>query len=217
MSSVETAKFDTHDDQRRSMILKLARNAIPIKQLSQSIAPHEMLLCFGYIRENACTIPTSITHYIAIFAFNIPLYEYKSDFDTNGIVYGIGTQYGQTEWSNPAKQNLITLKSSEWGHYCDIKDVLSRTKVEKGCCSWCNEHSWISIDFGSKKKIKPSRYTLRHHAIPDNYLRNWHFEASNDGTNWNVLREHENDTNLNSPNATHTWTIDVDEYYQMFR
>eukprot|EP01083_Nonionella_stella_P119375 356790_1 len=191
-----------------------------MKELLNSILPHQMLVTFGYIRENTSqpnkpNIPISIINYIAIFAF-YGNYEYKSDFDRNGIVYAIATHYGQTQWTNPVKQGLIGIKPSRFS-MGNIEDVLTRTKLDGPCGSSDFKNAWLRIDFGAKKKIKPSRYTLRHHAIPDNYLRNWHFEASNDGTNWNVLREHENDTNLNSPNATHTWTIDVDEYYQMFR
>eukprot|EP01083_Nonionella_stella_P267383 903339_1 len=78
-------------------------------------------------------------------------------------------------------------------------------------------NAWISFNFGEKKKIKPSHYTLRHHSWNWGYLRHWNFEGSNDGTHWKRLRRHSNDESLNIPHDTHTWEIDADEYYQMFR
>eukprot|EP01083_Nonionella_stella_P153532 493418_1 len=194
---------------------------IPIQELLKSVARPQILLTVGYIRdlENEFIIPISIMNYIVISAFYAPLYEYKSDFDSNGIVYAIATRYGQTQWQNPAKQHLITIKSSphcRW-RYGNIEDVLSRTNVKGDCCSDDRLHGRINIDFGAQKKIKPSHYTLRHDGANGYCLRTWNFEASNDGTNWYVLRKHANDTNINSQYGTHTWTIDVEEYYQMFR
>eukprot|EP01083_Nonionella_stella_P095038 266732_1 len=199
-----------------------AFGSVSMKELLQSILPHYHVLTFGYIRENTLrlqnklNIPTSIITYIAVFAFYGPRYQYKSDFDRNGIVNAIATHYGQTQWANPAKQGLIAIKSSGWEDG-NIEDVLSRTKVMGDCGSSNTKHSWLSIDFGAKKKIKPSHYTLRHDGWNGGYLRKWHFEGSNDGINWNVLMEHHNDKNLNSPYATHTWAIDGNGYYQMFR
>eukprot|EP01083_Nonionella_stella_P119377 356793_1 len=208
MSSVETPNNDTRD--------VLSVDTIPMKQLLQSIASHQMLLSFGYIRENALNIPTSITRYIAIFAFYGPLYEYESDFDTNGIVYAIATHYGQTQWTNPAKQRLITIQSSGWT-LGNVEDVLARPHVEGGCKTDYTPNAWLSFDFGAATKIKASHYTLRHHGGRGLALRNWNFEASNDGTNWKALRQHENDTHLYEFYDTHTWAIDANEYYQMFR
>eukprot|EP01083_Nonionella_stella_P119376 356792_1 len=188
---------------------------IPIKELSDSLAPQYYLVTFGYIRNKHNNMPISIINYIAIFAFYAPSYEYKSDFDTNGIVYAIATHYGQTKWTNPGKQGLIRIKSSRWLDG-NIEDVLSRTKAASWCSSSSFTNAWLSIDFRAKKKIKPSHYTLRNDC-GGFYLRKWNFEGSNNGTDWTVLREHDNDTSLNSAYDTHTWAINVDQYYQMFR
>eukprot|EP01083_Nonionella_stella_P170362 579596_1 len=41
---------------------------------------------------------------------------YVSDFDTNGICYAIGSNYGQKQFSNPHTQGLIIIKSSRWAN-----------------------------------------------------------------------------------------------------
>eukprot|EP01083_Nonionella_stella_P095039 266733_1 len=193
---------------------------IPMKDLLESIYPPKRVLTFGYIRENAFSknqpnFPMSIMNYIILYAFYTGQFEYKSDFDINGIVYAIATDYGQTQWTNPAKRNLIRITSTRWSGY--IENVLSVTKVEGECCSCGTMNPRLTIDFGAKRKIKPSHYTLRHDDSAGYYLRKWNFEGSNDGASWNTLRSHCDDTSLNAPYATHTWTIDADEYYQMFR
>eukprot|EP01083_Nonionella_stella_P041021 111251_1 len=196
------------------------------KQSVEAMFPDQTLLTFGYIRENASEdniakkadmdIPTVIIHYIAIFAF-YPLYEYRSDFDTNGIVYAIATHHGHKQWQNPAKQGLIRIKSSGWVRD-NIEGVLARTIKGNGHYhSFNTMHSWLCIDFGANKKVRASRYTLRHGGTRGLYLRDWNLEGSNDGTNWCALIQHENDTHLNSEYCTHTWAISVCEYYQMFR
>eukprot|EP00483_Globobulimina_turgida_P008974 UN08992 len=142
---------------------------------------------------------------------------YKADFDGNGICYGLGSNYGKTQWSNPANKGLIRLKSTGWGTYCGaIENVVGRSDVKYNCTKSV-KHAWISIDFGPKLKIKPSHYTLKHDGDNCYYLKTWNFEGSNDENNWKVLKKHENDRNLNKAFATHTWTIDTDEYFQMFR
>eukprot|EP01083_Nonionella_stella_P104621 300131_1 len=224
--------FELPKDHRTSTILKLAK--IPIKELLQSINPPQMLLLTsGYIRENSFTqdkpnIPTSIMNYIAVFAFYNAPYEYKSDFDTNGIIYAIATNYGQRTWDSLPlmfyAHLLFQVESSGWNSTHPtmagekIENVLSRSEVHAGRVCTCNiPNSWISFNFGEKKKIRPSHYTLRHHCLYFGCLRYWNFEGSNDGSHWKVLRRHHNDTSLSTPHDTHTWTIDTNEYYQMFR
>eukprot|EP01083_Nonionella_stella_P095042 266740_1 len=218
--SVE-AQFQTHETPKDDGANISLFAKISPKELLKSIVPHHCLLTFGYMRENTynrALIPLSIMNYITIFAFCSPPYQYESDFDENGIVYAIATNYGLFPWVNPATQGLITIQSSAWSSGGGkIEDVLARTKVD-GYHGSCNtKHTWLSVDFGAKKAIKPSHYTLRNDGSKGYYLRKWNLEGSNDGLRWNALIKHENDINLNSAYATHTWSIDSDEYYRMFR
>eukprot|EP01083_Nonionella_stella_P086200 239307_1 len=190
-----------------------------IKQVSESILHHEMILTFGYIRENTFdqNFPTSIMNYITVFAFYVPglRYEYKSDFDKNGFVYSIATHYGQKQWANPVEQDRIRIKSSRWA-VGNVDDIVTRTRIGY-CSSYPTANSWLRIDFGANNRIKPAHYTLQHDCRNGYYLRTWNFQGSNNGTQWDTLRNHWGDSNINNKYDTHTWTIDVDEYYQMFR
>eukprot|EP01083_Nonionella_stella_P285402 971438_1 len=220
----EEVVFEVVDDTAHEDETTAAMLQIPAKELLKSMLPRDCLLTFGYIRENAfkqndLNITVSIIHYIAIFAFYSrgALYQYTSDFDRNGIVYAIATHYGLTKWDNPARQDLIRIDSSGWSSG-RIENVLNRRKPRNACYSANKTHSWFSIDFGEQKKIKPTHYTLRDACYCCGaYLQEWNLEGSNDGQIWDVLRKHCDDTHLHSINATHTWTVNGNEYYQMFR
>eukprot|EP01083_Nonionella_stella_P317993 1160221_1 len=75
---------------------------------------------------------------------------YESDFDTNGICYAIGSNFGQKEFSNPHHQGLIRLKSSKWGCVNEVfEQILGRVEKPFGCYSDGYENSWFSVDFGA--------------------------------------------------------------------
>eukprot|EP01083_Nonionella_stella_P154790 499233_1 len=60
-------------------------------------------------------IPQAIKQLIVYFVGTLwTEFVYGSDFDKNGICYGIATDYGQKPFSNPHNQGLITIKSSWW-------------------------------------------------------------------------------------------------------
>eukprot|EP01083_Nonionella_stella_P111630 327592_1 len=89
------------------------------------------------------------------------VFVYESDFDTNGICYAIGSNYGQKRFSNPHTQGLIIIKSSQWASG-DVKQILGRVGHRFSCHSSSVQNAWFSADFGANVKIKPTHYTLRH-------------------------------------------------------
>eukprot|EP01083_Nonionella_stella_P166120 554419_1 len=144
------------------------------------------------------------------------VFVYESDFDTNGICYAIGTNYGEKQFSNPHTQGLTTFNSSKWDQG-RVEQILGRVEQPFNCYSDNIQNAWFSIDFGANMKVKPTHYTLRHSGQASHYLRTWNFEGSNNGENWNILKQHDNDTSLNTTFGTHTWSVECTESYQMFR
>eukprot|EP01083_Nonionella_stella_P111629 327589_1 len=147
------------------------------------------------------------------------VFVYESDFDTNGICYAIGSNYGQKQFSNPHTQGLITITSSKWDnrYLVELEQILGRVEQSFHCLSENIQNGWFSIDVGANMKIKPTHYTLRHSNQGSHYLRTWNFEGSNNGENWNILKRHDDDTSLNTTFGTHTWSVECTESYQMFR
>eukprot|EP01084_Bolivina_argentea_P018780 34949_1 len=145
-------------------------------------------------------------------------FNYQSDYDKNGILYFLGTNYGKEEWENPAVRGLVKLNSSGWSKG-SINDMVGRTY--KWSYSSPKKGSWVTIDFGGNMKIKPNAYTLQYTNNEGGaylFLRNWNFEGSNDGSNWEIIKQHTDDTTFNKKNESHTFTInDCNKYYQYFR
>jgi hypothetical protein len=90
-----------------------------------------------------------------------PCFLVAADFDnkeTQGILYWLGTSGGTEEWKNPAESDLVKITRSSYGHG-KASDVADR----KG--SWCSTSNkasqWWKIDFGEKRSILPSAYTLQ--------------------------------------------------------
>eukprot|EP01083_Nonionella_stella_P159536 520522_1 len=122
-------------------------------------------------------IPQAIKQLIVNFVGKLwTEFVYESDFDTNGICYAIGSNFGQKEFSNPHHQGLITMKSSKWGCVNEVfEQILGRVEKPFGCYSDGYENSWFSVNFGANVKIKPTHYTLRHGTGNSHYLRMWNF------------------------------------------
>ncbi len=128
-------------------------------------------------------------------------FEFQSTFDTNGVLYWLGTNGGVTSYSNPATiGKLRVVRSSD-----DEGDVklaagihrqLLTFHVGRDCkdCSTKNfPKSSFMFNFGSRS-IQPTYYSIRHGWwSSSNALRSWELQGSNDATNWDVLREHTND------------------------
>jgi E3 ubiquitin-protein ligase HECTD1 len=149
---------------------------------------------------------------IAVVLQYLPLeFEYIHDWDKNGVLYWLGTQCGSlSKRLNPARYNLVTISMSGIG-MGDVVDICDTGAYPTGCC-WTLPAlgSWIQVDLGKNMMFQPTAYTLHHGgAVHLGYLRNWRFEASNDGKNWVLLREHVQDTRLQRRSPFATWVVPV--------
>eukprot|EP01084_Bolivina_argentea_P066127 120548_1 len=130
--------------------------------------------------------------YIAPNKIELPgfqTFKYQYDFDENGIIYAIGTNFGDDiTWKNPYQKGLVGLKSS--GMKSDSKPIQNLIGRVAGIRCLCEEtpNAWWYIDFKDDIKIRPTNYTLRHYTSWNiEALRNWKFEGSNDSKNWECI------------------------------
>lgn len=146
-------------------------------------------------------------------------FKYQSDFDENGLIYFIGTNGKSTEWVNPGQYGLVSVTCSEGKHlpYGKLEDILSRDSISINCHTKDNKKAWFAIDLGVY--LIPTAYTLRHaRGYAKSALRNWMFQMSKDGVNWQTLITHIDDKSLVEPGSTCTWMIGcVSEETQGFR
>nr|XP_039251109.1 uncharacterized protein LOC120328643 [Styela clava] len=162
------------------------------------------------VSEQGCRFSSSVHSYSKKFKESSAItFHYEKDFDENGIIYWIGTNWRTAlKWVNPAIHNLVHITSSEGRGlpYGKLEEVLSRDPAPLNCHTSNSKTAWICIDF--RLWIIPSAYTLRHsRGYVNSALRNWLFQASKDGQTWITLYNHSNDTSLNEPGSTATWNI----------
>eukprot|EP00116_Pleurobrachia_bachei_P011106 sb/3471368/ len=137
-------------------------------------------------------------------------FKYSNDFDTNGILYWIGTNARTSkEWKNPNSIKSVVVSSSDGRNlpYGSLDDVLSRGKAAKNVHTSDDRNGWLSIDFALW--IIPTHYTVRHsRGFGRSALRNWLFQVSKDSKGWVTLRTHVDDNSLSEPGSTATWEIE---------
>ena len=82
--------------------------------------PHHLV--YGYIRfiENNEALPMTIADAIyemcALYFHQSIIFTHQKNYDTNGILYWLGTNFGTNEnWNNPANLKLVALNSSGMG------------------------------------------------------------------------------------------------------
>eukprot|EP00667_Euglena_gracilis_P003362 EG_transcript_3374 len=147
---------------------------------------------------------------------------YKSNFDTNGILYWIGCNYGTAEYRNPADLGLVTVAASscEHGH---VNHAVAHPLFSPKHQTFMTESvpgSWLSLFLGVQYVVCPTAYTLKNCIItPCHALANWDFQGSRDGATWVTLKSHRDDRML-LPGRGSIWTWQIEgckQYFNRFR
>ncbi|ETO35938.1 hypothetical protein RFI_01124 [Reticulomyxa filosa] len=142
---------------------------------------------------------------------------YSKDFDENGILHFLATDWRTALWRNPAETGVVTVTSSRLA-----KDSVPATTIcgreVKRCVCMAEKNNWFIVDFRTIY-IRITHYSLRHYDSWDTEcLRNWYLEGSNDLSKFKIIHTHTNDTGLNGKGSTHTWQVDSKEKrYRAFR
>ena len=149
------------------------------------------------------------------------LFVYQSDFDNHGLCYALGSNFGKKAWANPATAGLVTVTpSKKKGDSQSMDAVCGRSTVR--CVTDVGadadgQRPWITIDFSKSGKIAPTHYTLRHYISWNiEALRSWVLEASNDGKEWTLIKEHKNDEALNAKGKAHTWKVNEEKEHEQY-
>ena len=145
---------------------------------------------------------------------------FSSNFDTNGVLHHIGTKGGTQEYANPHTSGEVVAKWSSVGNG-SIENFVQH-QHSGSVYSYTNnkENSWMQVDLGASRSLRPTHYCLRNDGVYACALRSWTLQGSNDESSWVALRDHKNDTSLphKSKTAAANWSIDdCAESYRWFR
>ena len=144
---------------------------------------------------------------VFLFLIETGIHKYINDFDKNGVVYALATNFGRTK----ALRTTImaaTRSSNEEGDATDILENCLARGIVSGT-SKDEEQSWWCVDLTEKYALYLTHYSLRHGCDKRQlFLRNWRLEGSLDGHCWRILSRHKNDRGLKGkPYCTCTWRI----------
>ena len=136
-------------------------------------------------------------------------WEYESDFDQNGVLNWLGTNGRTTGYTNPCSSGKVIVTPSSVEGGSTPQGFIEHTST--GSKSYTTNRAGSSVVVQLPVPVVVNRYTLRHGLNATNQiLRSWNLEGSMDGTEWVVLRRHENDTSLNGALATASWDANPD-------
>ncbi|XP_051126591.1 BTB/POZ domain-containing protein At2g30600 [Andrographis paniculata] len=137
--------------------------------------------------------------------------QYICDGDSNGVLYFVGTSYGEHQWVNPVLCKKVTITaSSPLSRFTDPKVLVSRCyqgmsfagpRLEDG-----RNTAWWMVDIGQGHQLMCNYYTLRQDGSRS-FIRDWSLQGSMDGHNWTNLRVHERDETICKPGQFASWPI----------
>jgi len=142
-------------------------------------------------------------------------FTYTSDFDDCGIIYWLGTAFSTDTYSSPIARNLLKIICSCGFEAGTEEDLIARTPVS---CNMMNTpNTTVTFDF-INITILPYAYTIRQtNARDSECMRNWRFQASNNGTTFDDISVHVNDATITTKSQSATFTVEGNDYYRYFR
>eukprot|EP01118_Nematostelium_gracile_P014236 TRINITY_DN5500_c0_g1_i1.p1 TRINITY_DN5500_c0_g1~~TRINITY_DN5500_c0_g1_i1.p1 ORF type:complete len:277 (-),score=64.55 TRINITY_DN5500_c0_g1_i1:53-841(-) len=154
----------------------------------------------------------------------------EADFDENGILYFIGTDFGRKPWCMDTITSYVTVRDwkgqkSTRGDHSEpiefnnhISHVFNRGDQARRIFIY-GSGGYYEFDLGRHIRVNPVAYCLRHGSAQNRAMRSWQFLGSNDRKDWVLISDHRNDQGLPvHEGATHTFRLkEVKESWRYFR
>eukprot|EP01083_Nonionella_stella_P188251 693440_1 len=191
-------------------------NLLSLAGVFANTAHNEYILCCGgfelfgdvVLRDNK----SDKSHALEERILGNPVqFVYESDFDTNGILYWIGTDYGRREWRNPSQSLRVRVERGKQSEKGSVDDIVTRVeKLKDSNQNECCFLDYFVIDF-FEIAICAHKYSLKLNddADADGYC--WCLKASHNKEDWTLISEHIDDEDAAS--------FDIDcghSYYRYF-
>jgi hypothetical protein len=155
---------------------------------------------------------------------------YTAPFDKKGAIYWVGTSGHQIEFENPQVTGLVYVEISTLyrGQLTNITSYAEQTTAAEriAFATYTNNQprSWLLVDFGPDRRLRPSYYCLKHGASGvGNAMRNWVLEGKADENGeWVMLSRHSKDMSLkDEPGSVAGYEVTSEAsksaFFRMFR
>jgi len=144
----------------------------------------------------------------------VALFHYHFDFDTFGLLYYLGSEGRTASYLNPGERGMVQVSSSALTKDSAPANAIVGRELVRCITTSINaldQSNYFQVEL-KDFTLRPTHYSLKHFVSSDAHaLRNWNLQGSIDGKDWQVLKEHKNDTNLNGRGSTCTWIIDPEQ------
>lgn len=138
----------------------------------------------------------------------------------NGVLNYIGTGGNRHEWLNPVENELVdvALNDGDDGGGDPVECICDHD-VESGSVENCYDgvagQTSVSINL-KRYQVLVEHYMIAQEEGDENYLREWAFEGSNDGTDWETIKKHV-DFSITETNLKGYFAVQPKRPYQWFR
>lgn len=138
--------------------------------------------------------------------------KFTGSFDTNGILYFLGTNFGTESYEHPAKRGLVRCSRSSEG-----------TGTADGMFGWIQTQnstqnvpaSWATISFVNHE-IAPLHYSILNSRGSAHSPRNWKLQALDKNGHWIDLATHVQDSTLQHPKQPFVYRSIADPTRQLY-
>ena len=141
----------------------------------------------------------------------------------HGIISGLAHDFNDDEKTQIYKDPIVNEKidvfttgmatdSESVNNLCGIHGDATRTLLNDK-----RPNPWFAVDF-KDNCVEPTHYSLRHYSSKDiECIRNWEFRGSNDGENWETIKQHKNDKTFQRKGQIATFKVECNKKYRYFR
>jgi len=138
-------------------------------------------------------------------------FRFASAFDTNGILYLIGTRGGTAAYRNPHELGEVVSSSSSLSVMGAVERFVQHAHAAPVTnCTLNYPESWLAVDLGEGRSLVVDHYCLRSDLNNRHKLRNWELQGSLNGQTWQTLRAHQGDESLASQSmSTAAWPVNA--------
>jgi hypothetical protein len=151
---------------------------------------------------------------------NVTYLIHEKPFDKNGLFTFLGTS--KKKYENPSILRLVTVSCDTLSSFGNKPFSLIGAECTNFYTDTKDPNQEISVLISlepSQYQLRPNYYSLRNALkVYDNALRNWKLEGSTDGTEWKLLKEHENDESIETKSGfAFSWPLETDEFFSKFK
>jgi len=154
------------------------------------------------------------------------VFNYDSDYDTNGFIYFAATKGKAARWQNPVWVSGLSVEATVFPGV-DPSVVLNRpdqtepSAIPAGGLPFFRYPNRRHVTIDVVTPIQLTHYTLAQLDVApmfgECYMVSWELRASNNKLDWDLLSVHKDDIGLCAPGATHTWRVRNVQAYRYFR